>query len=147
MEFALAEDVHQINVESLPELAALSAVASRMGKTANVALRVNPDVDARTHAKIATGKTENKFGIDLSHAAEAYRRTAKLPGIAVTGMAVHIGSQLTELAPFELAFARVIELYRSLKTEGLPLRRLDFGGGIGIRYHDETPPKLSLIHI
>jgi diaminopimelate decarboxylase len=143
MEFALAEDVHQINVESLPELAALSAVASRMGKTANVALRVNPDVDARTHAKIATGKTENKFGIDLSHAAEAYRRAAKLPGIAVTGMAVHIGSQLTELAPFELAFARVIELYRSLKTEGLPLRRLDFGGGIGIRYHDETPPKIE----
>ncbi|HYM03594.1 MAG TPA: diaminopimelate decarboxylase [Stellaceae bacterium] len=143
MEFALRVGVHQINVESEPELSVLSAVASRVGKTAAVAIRVNPDVDARTHAKISTGKSENKFGIDLAHAAGAFRRTAQLPGLMPVGIAVHIGSQITTLAPFELAFARVVELLRELLAEGIGLERLDLGGGLGIRYHNETPPEIE----
>jgi diaminopimelate decarboxylase len=143
LEYALAHDVHQINVESLPELEALSAVATRMGRVARIAIRVNPDVDARTHAKITTGKKENKFGIDLAHAAAAYRRAASLPGIAPLGIAVHIGSQLTSLRPFETAFRRVAELYRTLRDQNIPLERLDLGGGIGIRYQDETPPAIA----
>jgi diaminopimelate decarboxylase len=139
MAFALERGVHQINVESEPELRLLSAVATRLGRTAPIAIRVNPDVDARTHAKIATGKKENKFGIDLDHAAEAYRLAARLPGIAPVGIAVHIGSQLTELGPFELAFARLVDLLRSLRDAGIALTRLDLGGGIGIRYRDEAP--------
>ena len=141
--FALAHDVHQINVESEFELSTLSAVATRLGKTAPVAVRVNPDVDARTHAKIATGKKENKFGIDLMHAAGAVRRAAQLPGLSPVGIAVHIGSQLTDLAPFELAFRRVAELLRALRTEGFALPRLDLGGGLGIRYRQEVPPAIE----
>ncbi len=143
MAFALAHDVHQINVESEPELRALSAVAVELGRTASIAIRVNPDVDARTHAKISTGKTENKFGIDLAHAFAAYRLAARLPGIAPVGIAVHIGSQLTELAPLELAFGRVVELAQALRAEGIAITRLDLGGGIGIRYRDETPPAIE----
>ncbi|HLI23059.1 MAG TPA: diaminopimelate decarboxylase [Stellaceae bacterium] len=143
LDFALAHDVHQINVESLAELETLSAVAQRLGKTAPVAIRVNPDVDARTHAKITTGKKENKFGIDLAHARAAYKRAQALPGIAPVGIAVHIGSQLTSLRPFEIAFRRVAELYRALRAEGVPLDRLDLGGGLGIRYAEETPPAIA----
>jgi diaminopimelate decarboxylase len=143
LEFALAHDVHQINVESLPELEALSAIALRMGRTAPIAIRVNPDVDARTHAKITTGKKENKFGIDLAHARAAYKRAQALPGIAPVGIAVHIGSQLTSLKPFETAFRRVAELYRTLRADGVPLERLDLGGGLGIRYAEETPPAIA----
>ena len=143
LEFALTHDVHQINVESLPELEALSAVAARLGKTAPVAIRVNPDVDARTHAKITTGKKENKFGIDLAHVSAAYRRAMQLPGIKPVGIAVHIGSQLTSLRPFTLAFRRVIELYHALRAKGVKLERLDLGGGIGIRYRDEEPPAIE----
>ncbi len=143
LEFALAQDVRQINIESLPELAMLSDVATRMGRVAPIAIRVNPDVDARTHAKITTGRKENKFGIDLAHAADAYRQAAKLPGIAPIGVAVHIGSQLTKLRPFEQAFRRVAELYRSLRSDGIKLERLDLGGGIGIRYRDEDPPAIE----
>ena len=143
LEFALAHDVHQINVESLPELEALSAVAKRMGRVAPLAIRVNPDVDARTHAKITTGKKENKFGIDLAHARAAYKRARTLPGLAPVGIAVHIGSQLTRLRPFETAFRRVAELYRTLRAEGVPLERLDLGGGLGIRYRDEAPPAIA----
>jgi diaminopimelate decarboxylase len=143
MTFALETGVRQINVESEPELSALSALASGLGKTAPVAIRVNPDVDARTHAKIATGKKETKFGIDLAHAAAAFRRAAQLPGIAPLGIAVHIGSQLTDLAPFELAFTRVVELMRELAREGIVLRRLDLGGGLGIRYRNERPPAIA----
>jgi diaminopimelate decarboxylase len=143
MSFALAHDVRQINVESEPELTALSAVASALGKTATIAIRVNPDVDARTHAKIATGKKENKFGIDLAHAAGAFRRAAQLPGIKLAGIAVHIGSQLTDLAPFEIAFGRVVELMRRLAGEGIAVERVDLGGGVGIRYHDEKPPAIE----
>jgi len=140
LRFALANEVRQINVESLPELELLSRVASAMGRTAPVAIRVNPDVDAQTHAKITTGLKENKFGIDLAQAAAAFRRAKALPGIAPIGMAVHIGSQLVALAPFEQAFARVVEFAGALGREGIALERLDLGGGIGIRYRDETPP-------
>jgi diaminopimelate decarboxylase len=143
MAFALDAGVLQINVESEPELSALSGVASAMGKTAKLAIRVNPDVDARTHAKIATGKKENKFGIDLAHAAGAFRRAAQLPGLAPVGIAVHIGSQITELSPFELAFGRVVELIRELRRDGIALERLDLGGGLGIRYHNEKPPAIE----
>ena len=143
IEFALAHDVHQINVESLPELEAISAVATRMNRVAPIAIRVNPDVDARTHAKITTGKKENKFGIDLAHAPAAYRRAAALPGIKPVGIAVHIGSQLTSLRPFAQAFRRIVELYRALHDRGVKLERLDLGGGIGISYRDETPPAIE----
>ena len=143
LEFALAHDVHQINVESLPELETLSAIAQRMGRVAPIAIRINPDVDARTHAKITTGKKENKFGIDLAHARAAYKRAQLLPGIKPVGIAVHIGSQLTSVRPFETAFRRVAELYRTLRAQGIPLERLDLGGGIGIRYKDETPPAIA----
>jgi diaminopimelate decarboxylase len=141
--FALKTGVHQINVESEPELSALSAVAAAMGKTARLALRINPDVDARTHAKITTGKKESKFGIDLAHAADACRRAAQLPGLALVGLAVHIGSQLADLSPFELAFTRIAELLRELAGEGIALKHLDLGGGLGIRYHHEQPPEVE----
>jgi len=137
--FALAHDVHQINIESFPELEAVSQVASAMGKSAPIGIRVNPDVDARTHAKISTGLKENKFGIDLAHAGDAYRRARELPGLRPLAIAVHIGSQLMELAPYEAAFARVVELYRALAPEGSAPSRLDLGGGLGIRYRDERP--------
>jgi diaminopimelate decarboxylase len=141
--FALSHGVRQINVESEFELGLLSTVAEALGKAAPVAIRVNPDVDARTHAKIATGKKENKFGIDLLHAAGAVRRAAQLPGLSPVGLAVHIGSQLTDLAPFELAFRRVAELMRALRAEGFALARLDLGGGLGIRYRQEAPPAVE----
>jgi diaminopimelate decarboxylase len=143
MAFALAQDIHQLNVESANELEALSEVAQRAGRRARIAIRVNPDVDALTHAKISTGKSENKFGIDLAHAPAAYRRAAELPGIEPVGIAVHIGSQLTSLEPFRLAFTRIVELVRRLRAEGINLTRLDLGGGLGIRYRAETPPDLD----
>jgi len=143
MEFALASDIHQLNVESVAELDALNAVAVAMGRRAPVALRVNPDVDALTHAKISTGKSENKFGIDLVHIAGIARRAADLPGIALAGLAVHIGSQLTDLAPFRLAFTRMAELVTTLRAGGIDLSRLDLGGGLGIAYRDEAPPPLA----
>ena len=143
MAFALRAGVHQINVESAPELTLLSGVAHRLGITADIAIRVNPDVDARTHAKISTGKSENKFGIDLAHAMSAFRRAAQLPGLRPVGIAVHIGSQITSLGPFELAFARVAELARGVRAEGIALERIDLGGGLGIRYRNETPPEVE----
>jgi diaminopimelate decarboxylase len=143
LEFALAHDVHQINVESLPELEALSAIAQRMGRDAPIAIRTNPDVDARTHAKITTGKKENKFGIDLAHARAAYKRAAALPRIKPVGIAVHIGSQLTSLKPFETSFRRIADLYRQLRADGIAVERLDCGGGLGITYAEETPPAIA----
>lgn len=143
MRAALEAGIHQLNVESLPELEALSEVAVSMGITAPVALRINPDVDAPTHAKIATGKKENKFGIDIDHARSAFARARELPGIEPVGVAVHIGSQLTDLAPFRAAFARVAELVRALRADGVAIRRLDLGGGLGITYRDETPPAVA----
>ncbi len=140
---ALEVGVGQINVESEPELTLISEVAQATGTTAAIAIRVNPDVDARTHEKIATGRKENKFGIDLSRAPEIYARAAALPGIEVVGVAVHIGSQLTELSPFADAFSLVAEQVVTLRRAGHDIRRLDLGGGLGIPYRDETPPTPS----
>jgi diaminopimelate decarboxylase len=141
--FALATGVHQINVESEPELAALSEIAAAMGATAAITLRVNPDVDARTHAKISTGKKENKFGIELGRIGAVAQGAAGLPGIKLHGLAVHIGSQLTDLAPYRLAFERLAELVGELRAAGLAIDRLDLGGGLGVAYHGETPPDLA----
>lgn len=141
---AVAADVHQINVESLPELHALSRVAAAQGATARIAIRVNPDVDALTHAKIATGKKGNKFGIDIEDAGEAYRLAGELPGIAPVGLAVHIGSQTGGgLGPFREAFERLAELVIELRQIGLAVRRVDLGGGLGIRYRNENPPEIA----
>ena len=139
---ALEGGIRQFNVESEPEMEVLSAVASDMGKTAPITIRVNPDVDAKTHAKIATGKSENKFGIPISRAREVYALAASLPGIEVIGIDVHIGSQLTELEPFELAYQKVAELTETLRADGHDIRRLDLGGGLGIPYarSNDAPP-------
>jgi diaminopimelate decarboxylase len=137
---ALKEGIYQFNVESEPELAALNALALAMGRQAPVTLRINPDVDARTHAKITTGTSESKFGIPFAHAREAYAHAAKLPGIAIVGVDVHIGSQITELAPFEAAFRRVVELVASLRADGHAISRLDLGGGLGVPYIEDNQP-------
>lgn len=137
--FALDQDIAQINVESEPELEALSALAAARGKTARIAIRVNPDVDARTHEKISTGKAENKFGIAIDRARALYARAAALPGIAPVSIAVHIGSQLTDLDPFAAAFARVADLARALIADGIALERLDLGGGLGVPYRPDDP--------
>ncbi|ETX27660.1 diaminopimelate decarboxylase [Roseivivax isoporae] len=139
---ALEGGVRQFNVESEPELQAISEVAVALGTTAPVTLRVNPDVDAKTHAKIATGKSENKFGVPIARAREVYAEAARLPGIAVVGIDVHIGSQLTELAPFEGAFRKVAELTETLRADGHDITRLDLGGGLGIPYRNSNaaPP-------
>ncbi|MBO6777024.1 MAG: diaminopimelate decarboxylase [Marinibacterium sp.] len=142
MRTALDGGIRQFNVESEPEMRMLSAVASEMGKTAPITIRINPDVDAKTHAKIATGKSENKFGIPISRAREVYGLAAYLPGLEVVGIDVHIGSQLTELAPFEAAYTKVAELTETLRADGHDIRRLDLGGGLGIPYtrSNEAPP-------
>lgn len=142
MRLALTGGVRQFNVESEPELLALSAVASDMGAVAPITLRVNPDVDAKTHEKIATGKKENKFGIPLSKARAVYAQAASLPGLQVVGIDVHIGSQLTDLAPFEAAFVKIAELTDQLRADGHTITRLDLGGGLGIPYtrSNEAPP-------
>ena len=142
MAAALAAGVGQFNVESEPELEALSQVADSMGLRAPVAVRVNPDVDAKTHAKIATGKSENKFGVPIAKAAAVYALAARLPGVEVVGVDVHIGSQLTELAPFADAFAKVAALVGALRAQGHAIRRIDLGGGLGIPYvrSNEAPP-------
>ncbi len=142
MEAALLGGIRQFNVESEPEMARLSGVATRLGAVAPITVRVNPDVDARTHEKIATGKSENKFGIPISRAREVYAEAAALPGLEVVGIDVHIGSQLTELEPFELAYTKVAELTRALRADGHTIRRLDLGGGLGIPYErsNEAPP-------
>jgi diaminopimelate decarboxylase len=134
MRLTLEGGIRQYNVESEPELRALSEVAASMGLRAPVTIRVNPDVDAKTHEKIATGKKENKFGIPISRARDVYAEAARLPGIAVVGIDVHIGSQLTDLDPFEQAYLKVAELTRVLRADGHDIRRLDLGGGLGIPY-------------
>ncbi len=143
MRVALEGGIRQFNVESEPELAALDEVARALGVVAPIAFRVNPDVDARTHAKIATGKAENKFGIPLGRARAVYAEAARLANVAVVGIDVHIGSQLTELAPYEAAFAKVAELAVALRADGHDIRRLDLGGGLGIPYRrNNNPPPL-----
>src|SRR5262249_5106320 len=130
-----------VNVESEPELELLSGIAAQKGRRAAVSLRVNPDVDAKTHAKIATGKSENKFGIPISRAREVYARTAKLSGVQVRGVDMHIGSQITELPPFDDAFALLSDFVRTLRADGHTIEHVDLGGGLGIPYrHDNDPP-------
>lgn len=142
MRVALEGGIRQFNVESEPEMEALNEVALSMGVVAPITVRVNPDVDARTHAKIATGKSENKFGIPISRAHEVYTMAADLPGVKVVGIDVHIGSQLTELEPFEQAYQKVADLTRALRAEGHEIARLDLGGGLGIPYarSNQAPP-------
>ena len=145
MRLALEGGIRQFNVESEPELLVLSQVASGMGKVAPITIRVNPDVDAKTHEKIATGKKENKFGIPISRAVEVYALAASLPGLRVVGIDVHIGSQLTDLAPFEEAYTKVAALCETLRAAGHQIDRLDLGGGLGIPYErSNTAPPLPL---
>lgn len=142
MQIALEGGIRQFNVESEPEMAVLSEVASNLGLMAPITVRVNPDVDAKTHAKIATGKSENKFGIPIARAREVYAYAAQLPGIKAIGIDVHIGSQLTDLEPFRLAYQKVAELTEALRADGHEITRLDLGGGLGIPYArtNEAPP-------
>jgi diaminopimelate decarboxylase len=143
MDFALAAGILCFNVESEPELELLSARAVAAGKIAPVSLRINPDVDAKTHKKISTGKAENKFGIPWQRARQVYARAAGLPGIKVTGIDTHIGSQITDLQPFDDAFALLVELVGTLKADGHAIEHIDLGGGLGIPYRtDNSPPPL-----
>ncbi|WP_374257408.1 diaminopimelate decarboxylase [Aquabacterium sp.] len=140
MRLALDAGVRCFNVESTAELEVLSQVASEMGKTARVSLRVNPDVDAGTHPYISTGLKGNKFGVAHEQAINTYQRAASLPGIEVTGIDCHIGSQITEIAPYLDALDRVLDLVEAIEGAGIPIHHLDLGGGLGITYTDETPP-------
>jgi len=140
MAAALKAGILQINVESAPELDILAAVAASVGREAPIGIRINPDVDARSHAKITTGKSENKFGVPIENARELYRHAAAMKGIRVAGVAVHIGSQILTLEPFREAFRRTAELTRALRDDGHDIRWIDLGGGLGIPYEDETPP-------
>lgn len=145
IEMVLAGGIRQFNVESEPELREISRIADAMGLIAPIAVRVNPDVDAKTHEKIATGKSDNKFGIPIAKARAVYAEAANLPGIDVIGVDVHIGSQLTDLAPFEAAFTKVRELTLILREDGHNIRRLDLGGGLGIPYErSNTAPPLPV---
>jgi len=138
--YALTQGIVQINVESEPELEALSEICVTLDKTASIGVRVNPDVDAQTHAKISTGKAENKFGIDITRAPAVFARARDLPGVNPVSVAVHIGSQITDLTPLRIAFGHVASLVNRLRADGHNIARLDLGGGLGIRYDDETPP-------
>ena len=138
---ALDEEILCFNVESEAELAMLSRIAAAMGRVAHVALRVNPDVDALTHAKIATGKAENKFGIPIARARSVYRQAAALPGLAVSGVDMHIGSQITDLAPFDEAFALLASFLDELAADGHDIRHVDLGGGLGIPYRQGEDPE------
>ncbi len=145
MRLALTGGIRQFNVESEPELELLSRVAHSMGLRAPIAIRVNPDVDAKTHEKIATGKSENKFGIPIARAREVYAHAARLPGIEVVGIDMHIGSQLTDLEPYRQAYAKMADLTRALRADGHDIRRLDMGGGLGIPYRrDNSAPPLPI---
>ena len=137
---ALEASILCFNVESEPELLRLSEIAASKGLVAPISLRINPDVDARTHAKIATGKSENKFGIPWRRARSVYALAASLPGISVTGIDMHIGSQITELEPFDAAFAKLDELVRDLREDGHRIDHVDLGGGLGIPYRNDNAP-------
>ena len=145
MRMALEGGIRQFNVESEPEMVVLSEVAVQMRVVAPITIRVNPDVDAKTHAKIATGKSENKFGIPISRARAVYKMAAELPGLEVIGIDVHIGSQLTDLAPFEAAYLKVADLVEVLRADGHNIARLDLGGGLGIPYaRDNAAPPVPM---
>ena len=137
---ALEHNILCVNVESEAELELLSKIASAKGRKANVSVRVNPDIDARTHAKIATGKAENKFGIPISRAREVYAYAAKLPGLHVSGVDMHIGSQIIELTPFDNAFALLSDFVRALRADGHTISHVDLGGGLGIPYREDSDP-------
>ena len=137
---ALDKNVLCVNVESEPELELLSAIAASKGQTASISVRVNPDVDAKTHAKIATGRAEDKFGIPISRARGVYAQAAKLPGLRVVGVDMHIGSQITDLSPFDDAFALLSDFVRTLRADGHTISHVDLGGGLGIPYHDDNEP-------
>jgi diaminopimelate decarboxylase len=140
LRLALAEGIGQVNVESVEELERLSALAAASGRTARVALRVNPDVDAGTHAKISTGRARDKFGIPYDDAASLYARAARMPGLRPVGLAVHIGSQILSLAPYRAAYARIAALARALGAAGHEVETLDCGGGLGVPYRNEPAP-------
>ena len=140
MEQALKADIHCFNVESAGELELLNLVAGEQGKVARIAIRVNPDVDAQTHPYISTGLKENKFGVDIEQAPALYQHAVDLKHIEVIGVDCHIGSQLTKLTPFEDALKRVLLLVEQLQSKGIKIRHIDLGGGLGVRYRDETPP-------
>ena len=142
LELAVLTGIHSINVESENELELLSHLCGLTGRTARISVRINPDVDAKTHAKISTGKSENKFGIPSSRARDVYRRAAELPGIEITGVDMHIGSQITDLAPLANAFKVLVELVHALRADGHAVSHIDFGGGLGIPYvaGNEGPP-------
>ncbi len=137
---ALDEQILSFNVESEPELKRISAIASSRGQTAHISIRVNPDIDAKTHAKISTGKSENKFGIPISHARDVYREAAKLPGLHVSGIDMHIGSQITDLQPFDDAFTLLADFVTELRADGHQITHLDLGGGLGVPYRDDNAP-------
>jgi len=143
MELALKHDVRGFNVESIPELDRLNAVAGRLGKRARVSLRINPDVDAKTHPYISTGLKGNKFGVAFEDVLPTYRAAAALPNIEVTGIDCHIGSQITEVAPYLEALDKVLDVVEALEAEGIKLEHIDVGGGLGITYADETPPDIT----
>ena len=140
MDLALAEDILCFNIESEPELALLAERAQAAGRTARVSFRINPDVDAKTHAKISTGKKADKFGIPFEQAARVYAAAAALDGIEVTGIDMHIGSQIVDLEPFDLAFAKLADLVRQLRSDGHTINHVDVGGGLGIPYRDDNNP-------
>ena len=141
--FALDQGIGQINVESEPELDLISSLAASRGKRVRIAIRVNPDVDAKTHPKITTGKAENKFGIAIDQAPRLYAHAAALPGLEPVSVALHIGSQLLDFSPFEAAFARLARLVRELREQGIDIRHLDLGGGVGVPYRGEAAPDLQ----
>ncbi|MBN8978416.1 MAG: diaminopimelate decarboxylase [Rhizobiales bacterium] len=143
LRLAVSHGIRCINIESEPELELLSQVASQMGHTAHISIRVNPDVDSGTHAKISTGKSENKFGIPIARAREVYAKAAKLPGIAVSGVDMHIGSQITDLGPMEAAFRLLAEFVTVLRGDGHTISHVDFGGGLGVPYYEDraAPPE------
>ena len=143
MNLGLDENIACFNVESEPELEALSRVASGRGAVAPIAIRVNPDVDARTHAKIATGKSENKFGVPISRAREVYAHARTLPGLSIHGVDMHIGSQITDLQPFDDAFALLAEFVQALRADGHEIQHVDLGGGLGIPYREDNNPPPS----
>jgi diaminopimelate decarboxylase len=144
MKYALSKDILQFNVESEQELLRLNQTAIEEQKVARVAFRINPDIDARTHAKISTGKFINKFGLPWNRAREVYALSRELPGIEVQGIAMHIGSQLTDLQPYQMAFERLAQLTDALRADGHEIKLLDIGGGLGIDYHREGPAPPSI---